>query len=293
MAFHPHMQSWTQGLEVVGDLRLKIFDGAIADLWDVNCLPFAHGEYVSHAPRLVVVMGQTGNGQMEILADPSDRLAADERCNRLAFIPAGYKVWSRIENLNQLSHLDVHFDTRSISSKLGDDFDPSIVDVPRLSFTDDRLLALARLVADECGAQTPLHDLYGDSLICALFIAFAGIQPKQICHKGHLSAHHLRKAIEFLEDNYDEPVRLAELASLTGLSPAYFCHVFKLTTGMPPHRWQMRVRVNRSKHLLENPDRSLSSIAAETGFSDQAHFTRVFRKFTGTTPAAWRMSRIG
>ncbi|WP_420337150.1 helix-turn-helix domain-containing protein [Roseibium sp.] len=291
MAFHPHMQIKIQGLEVVENLRLKVFDGAIADLWDVKCEPYAHGEYVSHAPRLVVVMGQTGDGQMEIVADPGTRARADDRGNRLAFIPAGYKVWSRIDNLQNLSHLDVHFDTRSISKKLGDDFEPSAVDVPKLSFNDERIMALSRLVADECDAGTALHDLYGDSLICALFIALAGIKPKKIRHKGQLSAHHLRKAIEFLEDNFDAPVSLAELSSLTGLSPAYFCHSFKLTTGMPPHRWRMRVQVNRAKQQLEDPNLSLSSIAAATGFSDQAHFTRVFRKFTGTTPGAWRMNR--
>ncbi|MEM8700667.1 MAG: AraC family transcriptional regulator [Pseudomonadota bacterium] len=293
MTFHPHMQSMTQGLEVIGDLQLKVFDGAIADLWDVNCMPFAHGEYVSHAPRLVVVMDKTGPGQMEILANPTKRLQADERGNRLAFIPAGYRVWSRIENLQKLRHLDIHFDTRCISAKLGDDFEPAVVDVPKLSFSDDRIFALSRLVANECGSRSALHDLYGDSLICALFIALARIKPKLARHKGQLSSQHLRKAIDYLEDNFDEPVRLAELSSLTGLSPAYFCHAFKLTTGMPPHRWQMRVRINRAKQHLQDPDKSLSLIAAATGFADQAHFTRVFRKFTGTTPGAWRMNRIG
>ena len=137
-----------------------------------------------------------------------------------------------------------------------------------------------------------MHDLYGDSLICSLFVALARIKPRKVRYKGQLAAHTLRRAIEFIEDNHADTIRLQDLADLAGLSPAYFCNAFRLTTGMPPHRWQMRARVNRSKHYLENTDMALSAIAVTTGFSDQAHFTRVFRQFTGTTPKAWRRTRI-
>ena len=61
---------------------------------------------------------------------------------------------------------------------------------------------------------------------------------------------------------------------------------------MPPHQWQTKTRVERAKQLLLKNDASLTAIAVETGFSDQAHFTRVFRKVVGTTPAQWRRSRL-
>ncbi|MEM9635026.1 MAG: AraC family transcriptional regulator [Pseudomonadota bacterium] len=292
MTFHPRMESMTEGLSVVGDLKLRIFDGAIADLWDVSCSPLAHGEYVSHAPRLVVVLGQTGTGGMEVTASPFQQELKNAPSNRLFYIPAGFKVWSRIENLESLRHLDVHFDIRSLSEKIADDFEPGLIETPKLSFNDDRVLSLASLIAGECETPGTLHDLYGDSLICALFTALTRIKPKTTRYKGQLAAHQLRKAIEFIEDNHASNIRLEELASLTGLSPAYFCTAFKLTTGMPPHRWQMRARVNRAKHYLENTGLTLSSIAVAAGFSDQAHFTRVFRQFTGTTPNAWRKSRL-
>lgn len=293
MTFHPRMQSSTEGLTVVGDLRLKIFEGAIADLWDVKCSTIAQGEYVSHAPRLVVVLDQTGRGRMNVTASPDIGAAQTKKQSKLFYIPAGFKVWSRIENLATLRHLDIHFDIDRLSRKFAGDFESDRIDVPNLCFSDDRVLSLAKLIAGECETPGTLHDLYGDSLICSLFVALARIKPRTVRYKGQLAAHTLRRAIEFIEDNHADTIRLQDLADLAGLSPAYFCNAFRLTTGMPPHRWQMRARVNRSKHHLENTDMALSAIAVTTGFSDQAHFTRVFRQFTGTTPKAWRRARTG
>lgn len=291
MTFHPRMQSMVEGLTVVGDVRLRIFDGAIADLWDVQCCPFARGEYVSHAPRLVAVLGQTGTGGMEVTASPEQGASRERTANPLFYIPAGLRVWSRIENLSTLRHLDLHFDVRILAGRLADDLDPGSVDEPRLMFSDDRVFALVRLIAGECENPGGLQDLYGDSLICALFVALMRIERKFLKVRGQLAPHQLRKAIEFIEDHSTRNIRLEELAALTGLSPAYFCHAFKQTTGMPPHRWQMRARVNRVKQMLEGTTLPISAAAAAAGFADQAHLTRVFRQFVGITPHAWRKSR--
>lgn len=291
MTFHPRMQSSVEGLTVVGDLRFRIFKGAVADLWHVECGPRAQGEYVSHAPRLVVVLDQTGPGGMEVLSSPNGGLASDRLANPLFYVPAGLRVWSRIEDLTSIRHLDLHFDIGTLSGLLGDDFSLPAVEEPRLMFSDPRLAALARLIAAECEAPSGLHTLYGDSLIGALFVALMRVEHKSGSPRGHLAPHQLRKAIGYIEDNCAANIRLEDLAALTGLSPAYFCHAFKQTTGMPPHRWQMRARVNRVKQLLEETDMSLSAAAASAGFSDQAHLTRVFRQFAGTTPHVWRKSR--
>ena len=292
MTFHPRMQSVTEGFSVIGDLKLRVFEGAIADLWDVSCSPGAQGEYVSHAPRLVAVLDQTGAGRMDLNASPSFPSSRKTPGSKLFYVPAGLRTWSRIVKLSSMRHLDIHFDIKRLSEKLTDDFDHALIDQPRLCFEDSRVLSLAKLVANECESTTDLHCLYGDSLICALFVALAKIEPSLERHKGQLSSHHLKKVIEFIEDNHAMNIRLDELAGLTGLSSAYFCHVFKKTTGVPPHKWQMRARINRAKTFLEHSDMALSEIAVATGFSDQAHFTRVFRQIAGTTPQAWRRSKV-
>ncbi|TYC53049.1 helix-turn-helix transcriptional regulator [Rhodobacterales bacterium] len=293
MNFHPRMQSEVDGVTVVGDVRLRFFEGAVADLWDVECEASARGEYVSHAPRLVTVLSRTGPGGMDVCASPGRGFERERASNPLIYVPAGLRVWSRIEDISALRHLDLHFDVGILARRLADDLEPGAIDEPRLMFSDDRVMALAQLIAAECETPTGLHDLYGDSIVCALFVALMRVDRKFSRTRGQLAPHQLRKAVEFIEDNAARNIPLDELAALTGLSAAYFCHAFKQTTGMPPHRWQMRARVNRAKHMLEASDLSLSAVAVGSGFADQAHMTRVFRQFVGTTPHVWRKSRKG
>ena len=72
-----------------------------------------------------------------------------------------------------------------------------------------------------------------------------------------------------------------------GLSQSYFSAAFKASTGVAPHQWQMKARIERVKARLLQPGASLAHVADATGFADQAHMTRVFKQFVGITPAAW------
>jgi AraC-like DNA-binding protein len=87
----------------------------------------------------------------------------------------------------------------------------------------------------------------------------------------------------------DLPVR--RLASLCGLSRSYFTRAFKVSMGLPPHRWLVRQRLFRAEEMLEGTDESISLIALSCGFADQSHLTRSFHAVIGTSPAAWRRRR--
>jgi AraC family transcriptional regulator len=63
--------------------------------------------------------------------------------------------------------------------------------------------------------------------------------------------------------------------------------MFKRSTGVAPHRFLMNARISRAQELLLEKDANLAMVAAATGFADQGHFTRVFKKATGVTPQAW------
>ncbi len=287
MLFHPRMQSSTEGITIL-DLQWRAWNGMIADVWNVACDQEARGEYLSQAPRLVVVLDQVGEGNLHLTASP-DR-GEDHRLSRrepLSYVPAGLRVWSRIENVRRLTHLDLHFDMSVLGSRFMEGLDIQGMDRPRLKFSDDRLLALARLIAAECGASGNPHDLYGESLMAALFAGLLQTGPKVERRKAQLPPRQLRRVIDYIEENCSRPIRLQELAGLTGLSTTYFCCAFKASTGVPPHKWQMRVRVDRAKTLLTTSPMTLAAVAAAAGFSDQAHLTRVFRQIIGTTPAAW------
>ena len=94
------------------------------------------------------------------------------------------------------------------------------------------------------------------------------------------------RAREYLHAHYHEPIPLERLSELAGLSKYHLVRAFRAAVGVPPHTYQLRLRLTRSLHLLR--DRlPLSSIAYQLGFADQSHYTRAFRVEFGTTPGAW------
>jgi AraC-like DNA-binding protein len=93
----------------------------------------------------------------------------------------------------------------------------------------------------------------------------------------------VKRAREYIDENFAEAISLAFLSRLTNLSPFHLHRVFCLETGMPPHAYQTQVRINRAKQLLRERH-SLSAVAVSTGFADQSHFTRHFRRVVGVTP---------
>ncbi|WP_286191990.1 AraC family transcriptional regulator [Roseomonas genomospecies 6] len=288
------MQSSTEGITILDDLQWRAWNGMIADIWNVACDQNGHGEYVSEAPRLVVVLDQVGEGGLHVTSSPargdSHRLARREP---LSYVPAGLRVWSRTVNVRRLTHLDLHFDMSVLGNRFTEGLDIRGMERPRLNFADDRLFSLARLIAAECRTSANLHDLYGESLMTALFVGLAQAEPAVERKRGQLPPRLLKRVVDHIEEHCSRPIRLQELADLTGLSAAHFCSAFKASTGVPPHKWQMRVRVERAKSLLAGSDLTLAAAAVMAGFSDQAHLTRVFRQIVGTTPAAWLRNQSG
>ena len=95
------------------------------------------------------------------------------------------------------------------------------------------------------------------------------------------------RAREYLTEHYAENVLLEQLARLVGLSPFHFSRVFTDEVGMPPHAFQTQVRVARAKALLLGGC-PISQAAAQTGFADQSHLTRHFKRLVGVTPGQYR-----
>ncbi len=78
-----------------------------------------------------------------------------------------------------------------------------------------------------------------------------------------------------------------DVAAACGLSSSAFSRAFRKHVGLPPHRFQLRARIERAKAQLAGPS-SLTEIALGCGFADQSHFSRTFRAITGATPRRFR-----
>ncbi len=106
-----------------------------------------------------------------------------------------------------------------------------------------------------------------------------------------LSPAQLRRVVLYIEQHLDEDLPLTVLAAVADLSPSHFARRFKAATGQAPHRYVLARRVNGAKRLLLETDLPLAEVAAETGFSSQAHLTGIFGRAVGMTPGAYRICR--
>ena len=105
---------------------------------------------------------------------------------------------------------------------------------------------------------------------------------------GTLPWGRLRRVTEYIQQNLDKDLTLAELAALLYMSPYHFARLFKCSTGLPPHRFVVRQRIARARAVLATPELSIAQISRMVGFRTPSHFTTVFRRVTGVTPRGYR-----
>ena len=103
-----------------------------------------------------------------------------------------------------------------------------------------------------------------------------------------LPAWRLKRVLSYIDANLDKRVGLSQIAQAAGFSRMHFARQFRASTGLRPHEYLLRRRVEHAQELLVNSYSPVASIARASGFSTQAHFTSVFRRFVGKPPALWR-----
>jgi AraC family transcriptional regulator len=155
-----------------------------------------------------------------------------------------------------------------------------------------RLLVSAADVVEGNGVlDTLFRQQVSDLLATRLLSAHAGIAPAYHPALGGLSPVALSRAIERLRSDCDADVSLAALASDAGLSRFHFCRAFKESTGLSPHNWLRRYRLEQAMNLLRDQNNSIAMVAASLGYNSQTAFAAAFRKLTGETPTDWRKRR--
>ncbi len=98
----------------------------------------------------------------------------------------------------------------------------------------------------------------------------------------------LRRVERHIAAHFERSISLSELASVAGLSRMHFAAQFRAATGYRPREYLLNHRIEQAKPLLAATERPLAEIALAVGFSTQAHFSTVFKRISGHTPARWR-----
>ena len=137
------------------------------------------------------------------------------------------------------------------------------------------------------GSEDPLHQ---ESALIATLRAICERHAQLPAARAHgASPGALQKVREYLEENFADHITLADLSRVSALSAFHLIRQFRRYYGMPPHRYLEVVRVERAKLLLRGGAR-ISDAAYATGFSDQSHLTRHFKRVIGVTPGSYAQS---
>jgi AraC family transcriptional regulator len=110
--------------------------------------------------------------------------------------------------------------------------------------------------------------------------------------RGGLAPWQARRCTEYLQDHIDENVGLEQLAAIIGLSPFHFARAFRQSTGMPPHRYQLTLRMTQARRMLATTDASVTEIAFAVGYQSSQALARLFRSEMGVSPSDYRRGRL-
>jgi AraC family transcriptional regulator len=227
--------------------------------------------------------------------ETGNRLERQRTVGEISVAPAGKPFSARWER--ELDYVSIYL-TEDFLDRATIDFSAHLK--ARLVLTcgprDELVRSIAHALVAEVDAELPAGKLYAESLVNALAVHLLRhystdslIPDLQF---GGLSAHKLRRALDFIETHLEDDLSLTEIAETVELSQYHFARAFKQTTGQTPIQFLMQRRVEAAKQLLTKSELPIVEVGLRTGFKNQSHFTTLFRRLTSLTPRAYRNSQL-
>ena len=188
-----------------------------------------------------------------------------------------------------------------VAGQVGIDLDRVEV-VDRFEARDATVERILLSLLPELGTEGLGGELYAQSLATALSVHLLR-EHSSLGQKARRSMDHppgrglpprsLRLVIEHVEANLAGHLSLSGLAAVVNVSPRHFLRLFKRSTGLSPHRYVIRRRVERAKVLLSGNDTPLWQVAEACGFAHQQHLSTHFKRLVGVSPGRYRSLRAG
>jgi AraC family transcriptional regulator len=243
--------------------------------------------WMQHQPVLIMAL-RTGSAEVGLRRSEMMRLTfgAGEMC----LVPRHFETWVRADDLHYL-YLSVGISDAALAAAC--DGTRGDVELRRVeSLVDARVGALVAAVNAERVAGFPSGRLFLDSVEQALAVALVNgyaLRHRSVqTYRGGLGSGRLRKIKEFVGAKMDDDLTLCEMAQSVDLSSAHFSRMFRKSTGVTPHQFVLRQRVERAKEMLRSADARVMDVAVACGFKTQQHFAQIFRRARGNSPTEYR-----
>jgi len=218
----------------------------------------------------------------------------NQRRGNTAYVPHGCA--HRVRYLTALGRLNFMTIPKATVDEVADELGISRFDgVPSFADHEDRFVfETAVLIDRELADGNPHGSLYAQTyarvLAAHIVTRYRGVQTN-IRHPVTLSNAKMYWLEQYIESMLAHPISLSQMAEQVGLSPYYFCRIFKSTTGLPPYQYILHKRVEFACTCLKAANMSLQDIAFAAGFNDASQFSKQFKSITGITPSAFRLGQ--
>ncbi len=176
----------------------------------------------------------------------------------------------------------------SIMTELGHTAKPNRTDVIAMNVSSldpgllDAVVRLVRLIDTPTEARV-LAPLIKREIICRLLLGEQGDRLRHIAIMGG-SMSPIARAIEQLRQNFDQQIRIDDVAQEVGLSVSSLHHQFKAVTALTPLQFQKRLRLQEARRLMLGEDLDATSTAYRVGYNDASHFNREYKRLFGLPP---------
>lgn len=288
MGYNHDFTGYTESLRCVSPVEWRGFKNSLVAYWQATGDRGATGRYVSANPRLSIFFDDMSS----ISATTGD---ATRHLARAIFIPAGMHLRTCFSKPLCFAHVDIHIDhawaVQFLSTVLPKTAAIRLLEEPAERNDISDLEPLAKLLVREI-RNPGHHDIFAENIINCLLTGVLDLAcrlPDDT--NARLTGAQIRKVTQRFEASGGKRLSTVQMADAVSLSTSWFSLVFRNTTGMTPHQWQLNKRVEQARELLSGSDLSVADIADRLGFSDQAHLTRTFRQIVGETPASWRRNQ--
>ena len=285
-----NQQEHVRRLEPVADgWRRFAWDGGVFDTAYREHTEVVEGTICTPDHLVLVTIGGSAR-KLEVRTDDGHRYDGPDRRGAVSLVPAhcarqirllGVRAaWASIALRPEL--------VNEIAGVTGDGA-PACTDFAPFTNAEDAFLAgLVAEVARLHGVSGKLDPLYCDAMAHALahYLVRRYGRPVQRDYRPvPLPPWRMRRIVDYIDAHMGDGIRIAALAELVGLSAGHLHRAFRATTGVTPLAFINERRIQRSLTILATEDVSITELALRVGFVSPSHFTRTFRRITGSNPS--------
>lgn len=245
----------------------------------IDALP-KHLIVIHTTPQPVNVIERADSLRIQAIAQPGD----------INILSAG--SWASCTWDRPLSFISLNIPSavvEQVATQTDYTFSKTVDLIPTFHAHDAKLLQISQWLLDEVQTRNASGQLYLDSLVNLLTVHLLRTyttQSQTPQSPQRLTPQQIRQAIDYLHAHLAQDISLDQLAQTVNLSSSHLRRLFKQATGLAPHQYLLKLRVNRAKELLLTGSFSVGEVALQVGFADQSHLHRHFKRVFGVTPKA-------